>query len=246
MAIYTGVADANGDFTVPFSSNYTGGQKVTVTAEKDSATKTIELFAPSDVIGGGVIQIDGTYDNFPLNIGNITLSSEITGVIQAFAFRPHTDTQSRSMFIYAKGLTILGDVVGINTYAFYGWTSATFLNLPESLTTLGTYAFQGWVAALSLDLPINVLTIPNYCFYGWTSALKLEIHSGVTSIGSSAFYNWTSCNEVICRALTPPSIAANTFQNIKSTCIFKVPAESVATYQGATNWSAFASRIQAI
>ena len=39
-----GVADLNGDFTVPFSSNYTSGQKITVTAEKDSATKTIELF----------------------------------------------------------------------------------------------------------------------------------------------------------------------------------------------------------
>lgn len=246
MAIYTGVADANGDFTVPFSSNYTSGQKVTVTAEKEGAIKSIELYAPSNVIGGGAIQIDGSFVDFPLNITDVTLSDEITGTIQRFAFRPHGDSQSRSIWRYAKSLKILGNVTRINAYAFYGWGDATSLDLPESLQIIEAYAFSGWSSALELTIPEMVTSIPSDCFYGWSSANRLYIPAAITSIGGRAFYQWSSCDEITCMATTPPTISSDTFFNLKSTCIIKVPVGSVAAYQAAPNWSAFASRIQAI
>lgn len=246
MAIYTGVADENGDFTVPFSSNYTGGQKVTVTAEKDGAEKTIELHAPSEVVGGGAIEIDGDLNNFPLNINNVTLSSGISGTIQSFSFRPHPDTYSRSVWLYARGLKILGAVTRINSYAFYSWISAKFLILPATLVTLESSAFAEWTAALSLVIPDSVKMIPDECFYRWAAALSLDLPASITSIGSSAFAQWTSCDTIICRAIVPPSITSTTFTNLKSTCFIKVPNESVAAYKAAANWSEFASRIQAI
>mgnify|MGYP001618506052 FL=1 len=42
MPTVTGTADANGDFNIALGANYTSGEKITVTAEKDSAEKTIE------------------------------------------------------------------------------------------------------------------------------------------------------------------------------------------------------------
>lgn len=240
-----GVADANGNFTVPFSSNYTGGQKVTVTAEKDGAEKTIELHAPSEVVGGA-IQIDGDLNNFPLGITNVTLSANISGIIQAFSFRPHSDSYSRSIWLYAKGLTILGPVTRVNSYAFHGWSSAKFLILPITLVTIESSAFAEWIAALSLVIPDSVKIIPSECFYRWAAALSLDLPASITSIDSSAFAQWTSCDTIICRAIAPPSITSTTFTNLKSTCIIKVPNESVAAYKAAENWSAFASHIQAI
>ena len=75
---------------------------------------------------------------------------------------------------------------------------------------------------------------------------SIELPASLTNIGLYGLSDLTVCEEIICRAITPPSIASNTFNGLKSTCIFKVPAASVAAYQAATNWSAFASRIQAI
>ncbi|MCL6246532.1 leucine-rich repeat domain-containing protein [Acinetobacter sp. ANC 4945] len=246
MATYTGGADANGDFIVPFSASYTSGQKVTVTAEKEGATKSIELFAPSNTTGGGVIQIDGSFVDFPLNITDVTLSAEIEGTIQRHSFRPNGDTQNRSIWTYAKSLKILGNVTRINTYAFYGWKDATNLELPESLQIIESYAFSSWGKALGLTIPDQVTSIPQDCFYGWNSAKKLYLPAAIASIGERAFYEWLSCDEIICMALVPPAITSSSFSNLKSTCIIKVPAASVAAYQAAANWSAFAARIQAI
>lgn len=246
MATYTGVADANGDFIVPFSASYTSGQKVTVTAEKEGATKSIELFAPSNTTGGGVIQIDGSFVDFPLNITDVTLSDEITGTIQGFAFRPHGDTQSRSVWRYAKSLKILGNVTQIENYAFQGWNNALSLELPQTLEVMGSYAFQGWSSALSLIVPELITSIPLDCFYGWSSAKNLYLPAAIASIGNRAFYGWLSCDEIICMAVAPPTISSSTFQNLNASCVFKVPAASVAAYQAAPNWSDFAARIQAI
>lgn len=268
MATYTGVADANGDFTVSFGSDaYTGGQKVIVTAERDSATKSIELHAPSSVVGGGTIQFSGSLDNFPENIGVVTISG-LTGTIGGQAF---FSSGGGAFFAHALGLVVGDGVTSMLPQSFDGWSIAESLNLPTTLTSIGNYAFQNWYALKAIDIPDSVITIGNYAFNNATSgsALSLTIGSRCTTIGQEAFWNqqlltnadigasvttmgqwacgnWTSCNQIIMRSITPPTIQANTFSSLKSTCIIKVPAASVAAYQAAPNWSAFASRIQAI
>lgn len=268
MTIYTGVADANGDFIVPFSASYTAGQKVTVTALKDGAQKTIELFAPSDVISGGAIQFSGNLTNFPVNIGIVTLSG-LSGNIGSQAFFGGGDG-----FFGAKatGLIIEDGVVKIqSTQAFSGWVLAKSLRLPNTLTDIGDNAFFGWRSLIEINIPNSVVTIGSYVFGGTTanSALNIIVGSGCKTIGQEAFWNqqmlisadfgssittlgqwacgnWISCNQIIMRAIAPPSIQVNTFGSLKSTCIFKVPASSVDAYKSAPNWSAFASKIQAI
>lgn len=335
MATYTGTADINGDFNIAFSTSYTGGQKVTVTAEKDLAQKTIEIYAPSEVTGGGVIQFTGSLENFPQNIGGIVLSSELNGSIGAYAFQ--AQATDYNLFRQATSLYIPDTVTGLGGYCFHNWTKATSLRLSSSITDISSFCFQGWIAATSLTLPASIVyarsncfqgwvnaisvnlnnglqtietnafgnwskcaalvipntvqslgnyafqawsaataltisnnallqTIPDYCFTGWsklsnltipdniktvnqfafsgaTSLTNVVLSSGLISIGAQAFANWTACTEIICRSTTPPTLAANAFSNLNSTCVIKVPSASLSAYQAATNWSAHASKM---
>ena len=241
MATYTGVADGNGDFVIPFSSNYTSGQKVTVTAEKDAAAKTIEIFAPSQV-QSAMIAFSGDSQNFPSNIGDVTIN--INGAIGSDAMRSHSSNSS--IWRRVTGLTISEGVTSIGSYAFVDWAQSKFLLLPQSLTSLGNNAFQGWGNALSLVIPEGISNIPAACFSGWSSASSLDLPSSIQTIAGNAFQLWSSCLEIIVRATTPPSIVSTSFQSLNAACIFKVPSGSVAAYQSAPNWSAYAARIQAI
>ena len=135
MATYTGTADGNGDFTIPFSTNYTGGQKVTVTAEEDASTKSIELFAPSDFVGEA-IKISGNWSNFPANIGTVTMT--FAGEIQGSAFWPRS---SNAGFANAAGLVLVG-VTSVGSYAFAEWTKMTTLTFDNTITTISSFAFE--------------------------------------------------------------------------------------------------------
>lgn len=228
MATYTGVADANGDFTVHFSSNYTGGQKITVTAEKDAATKTIELHAPSEVIAPPStdfgIQFSGTMVNFPTDIGVLTIVGA-TGNI------PN----------YAMGCVLQSG----STY--YGIGSfATGLALSEGITRVGAGSFQNWTKITTLSLPTTLTQYIRSAFANCSAVQKLTIPKNAAYFEDYVFYNWVTCTEITVLATTPPGITDLTFNGLNNSCIFKVPAASVTAYKSAAGWSAFASRIQAI
>lgn len=194
MTIYTAVADANGDFNVAFSLPYSGGEKITVRAEKDSAEKTIELYAPSAVQQMNGISFSGSLNAFPENIGIITLSG-ITGAIASYAFDA-TTTTNKPFFSKATGLIIGDGVVSLGLYSFRNWVAATSLTLPNSLNIVGSYAFSGWVAATSVNFGAGVTTINTFAFEKWSSVLSLTIPDTVTSIGNYAFSQWTSATSL--------------------------------------------------
>lgn len=207
MATYTGVADANGDFTIPFSTSYTSGQKVTVKAEKEGAEKTIELYAPSSVIGGGVIQFSGSVDNFPYNIGGVTLASDIVNF-------PENSFSAESSPIWsnAKGLIIEGSATSLGAKSFYLWGQASSLILPPSIVSIGFNCFNSWQSMLSLSLPDSVKTIGNSAFYSWTNCKSLIFNEALESIGDSSFLGWTNCNSIVLPN-SLKTIGPNAFQN---------------------------------
>lgn len=262
MTTYTTTADSSGNYSIAFGAAYTGGQKVSVTSEKDTETKTIELFAPSEVVGGGVIQFSGTMTNFPDNVGGVTVTG-INGLIKTDAFAAYYNGH---IWKKATSLTIGSGVTTIGTYAFSSWSVATSLTLPNSVTSISDYCFTGWLlmntlnlgtglqtiapaafyncrAVTSITIPNAVTTIGLEAFYDCRAATFIQIGSAVTSIGGNAFYNAAACNELRCLPTTPPSILVSTFLNIKSTCVIKVPAASLAAYQAAANWSTYASKM---
>ncbi len=219
MATYSGIADASGDFTIPFSTNYTSGQKVIVTAEKDAATKSIELYAPSELKTANGIIFGGSLNDFPNNIDAIGLFG-ITGRISDYAFNADS---TNSLWREAKSLIINDDTSIIGDFVFSSWIKATSLIIGNSVTSIGVAAFSGWV-----------------------SAINVTVGSSVISIDSIAFTDLTACNTINILALNPPKIAADTFAYRKSSCIFKVPAASLAAYKAAPIWKTFATKIFAI
>lgn len=217
MAIYTGVADANGDFTVPFSSNYTSGEKITISAEKDGAIKTIELHAPSEVVGGGAIQFSGSLDNFPQNIGAMIFSSGVKSISDyAFSdFMANGNTfASSATALEFEAVEVIGE------YAFYGFKSAQKIDFPDSLISIGANAFENCTSLTSITIPANVQSLGSYALGGLISLSSLSVKRG-----------------------TPPKITSDTLYILPSTCKIYVPAASLSAYKAAANWKAHASKM---
>lgn len=112
---------------------------------------------------------------------------------------------------------------GNTNYGFCGSCRLlTYVNLPDTLTSIGVSAFNSCSSLLEITLPDTL-----------------------TSIGSYAFYGCTSLQYIRIEATTPPTLAST--NAIPSTIgAIYVPDESVAAYQAATNWSSFASKIKGI
>ena len=241
MATYTGTADANGDFTVSFPSSYTGGQKVTVTAEKDAATKSIELFAPSEMIVGAAIKFSGSLIDFPVNIGVMTLSSEISGSIGYGAME--AGNYAANIFRCATGLVIESPVISLGDFAFQGWPNATTLVLPTSLQAIGSSTFNYWTSLLSVSIPKNVTSIGSYAFYNLGACTNLEIFSTSLQISEYAFANCSNLRNIKMHATIPPLLGVDVFQSLPSNCSIKVPQSSVAAYKAAAGWKTHSAKI---
>ena len=153
-------------------------------------------------------------------------------------------------FYYCAGLTsvtIPDTVTNIDNGAFGACTSLTSINIPNGLTNINNEVFASCSGLTSITIPDSVTSIGNTVFSRCTSLTSVTIGSGVASIGSSAFYGCSRLTSVTIQATTPPTLAnANAFQNTNTNLIIYVPAASVNAYKAATNWSAYASRIQAI
>ena len=121
----------------------------------------------------------------------------------------------------------------------------TTLNIPDGTTKIGNYAFNDCSSLTSVTIPNSVTSIGNSAFNRCSSLTDVTIGNGVTSIGNGAFYNCSRLTSVTIKATTPPTLGGNPFGNTNN-CPIYVPAESVDAYKAATNWSAYADRIQAI
>jgi hypothetical protein len=144
-------------------------------------------------------------------------------------------------------LFIPSSIISIGQYAFYSCQYMTSLTLSEGLVTIGDYSFSVCQRlAVELKIPNTVTSIGTAAFLQNGQLTSIDIGTGISQIKSQAFKNCTSLTGITIRATTPPTLAeANAFDSTND-CPIYVPADSVATYQAATNWASLASRIQAI
>lgn len=136
-------------------------------------------------------------------------------------------------------------VTSIGNGTFYPCSSLTSVTIPNSVTSIGNWAFGGCSGLTSIEIPSGVTSISNYAFLGCTGLTSINIPNSVTSIGDSAFRQCTSLTSVTVNATTPPTLGSIAFDDTNN-CPIYVPEASVSAYQSATNWSSYASRIQAI
>lgn len=266
MTTYTATAGANGDFTVPFPSNYTSGQKIIVTAEKDGETKSIELFAPSETVGA-TMSFSGTMDNFPLNVGIVTVN--MTGKLQDYAFggvgsniayagtlgRAATDFVlngctriGRNAFEYTRvsinQILASPTLTTIDQYAFAYCQRSQVVSIPAG-KTWGNYVFrEALITEATLENGFTIIQIG--MFYQCSTLTKAIVPATITEFKDLAFSGCFGLKDLTVFATTPPTIASNSLQGIASTCIIKVPSASLAAYQAATYWSVHASKMVGI
>jgi len=91
----------------------------------------------------------------------------------------------------------------------------------------------------------SVTTIKYSAFYGCSGLTSITIPNSVTTIGNYVFGSCSGLTSVTIQATTPPTSGNNVFDDTNN-CPIYVPSASVEAYKAATNWSTYASRIQAI
>lgn len=124
--------------------------------------------------------------------------------------------------------------------------SITELTIPDGVTSIGDGAFIRCAVLTSITIPDGVTSIGSNTFNFCVALTSIIIPESITSIGAQTFYGCSTLESIVVRAATPPTIGSYAFNNISSNAKIYVPAESVDAYKAATNWSTYASIIEAI
>lgn len=168
-----------------------------------------------------------------------------------------------------KSISIPESVTAIDGYAFQNCTALTEVTLPENLTYLGMNAFTYCSSLKSVRIPKGILSLPDAAFSQCCNMKSVDLPNGLTEIGSQTFYDCVSLQsvtipacvsrlgtkafngcyslkEALVLAETPPTCGSDAFTGYDCTYPIYVPSGSVEAYKTASDWSAYADRIQAI
>lgn len=91
-----------------------------------------------------------------------------------------------------SSVTFNDELKYLGANSFYGCTSLTDIELPNSVVELGLAAFNGCTSLSSITLSSGITEIEEHTFEGCTSLTDLEIPSSVTAIRGAAFNGCSS------------------------------------------------------
>ena len=106
-----------------------------------------------------------------------------------------------------------------------------------------TQLIDGTISEVTAEDLKGATSIREGGFERCNSLTSVTIPDSVTSIGNGAFNNCNKLKSVTMLSTTPPTISSLTFPSNFSGTI-TVPAGTGDAYKAATNWSAFADKIQ--
>lgn len=99
--------------------------------------------------------------------------------------------------------------------------------------------------AKTVEITEGITKIGPQALFACDNLTTVTIPSTVTSIGYKAFASCPKLTNLTIKATNPPTLEGDML-NYSNNCIIYVPSASVDAYKAATNWSTYASRIQAI
>lgn len=118
-------------------------------------------------------------------------------------------------------------------------------NLGGSVNTFKLFVSRN-LTNVTEEMLDGITKIRIRAFRGCSSLTSIEIPKIVTSIEREAFCDCNSLTSVTVLATTPPTLGTDAFTDTHSDLKIYVPSGSVNAYKTATNWSTYASKIQAI
>lgn len=209
------------------------------------------------------VQLPGQIINDNFKTGLFQECSSLTDITL-----PSNLTSLPSYLLYGctslASISIPSSVTRINPGVFERCSSLTGVVLPQSLTYIGTGAFRGCSSLTSLDIPSTVTTIGDFaftssgitsltipdsiqypinCVRSCTSLKNLTLGNNVK--GTSYISSLTSLETLTINTVTPPRLATADPLAASLVAIY-VPASAVDTYKASSEWSPYASIIQAI
>lgn len=166
------------------------------------------------------------------SLTSITIPSSVTS-IGSIAFRGCKSLTS---------ITIPNGITNIYNSTFEDCSSLTSITIPDSVKSIDYNAFSSCYNLTSVIIGNGVTSIGNNAFYHCYNLTSIMIPDSVTTIGSDVFIYCNSLKQLILFPLTPPTLGStdaipSTIQSIY------VRQSSKESYQTATNWTTFASKI---
>ena len=147
-----------------------------------------------------------------------------------------------------KSITIPDSVTRIGGYAFGYCSGLTSITIPDSVTSIEWNAFQSCTGLTSITIGNSVESIGSNAFNQCRSLTRVTIPSSVKNIGGGGFANCPNREKIIMLPEEPPTLGSNAFFNNGSAIIIVLAgcAEGEGGYKSATNWSAYASKIEEV
>ena len=177
---------------------------------------------------------------------NVTLPSGLTEIDDRFGTSIGLFSDCTSL----QTVTLPAGLLEIDYNMFYGCTALTEIIIPESVIKIETFAFAGCRNLLSVSFPSSLTKIESAAFR--QSGLRaIYFFGGALEIERVAFENCQYLEIINIEAPLSQGVivlGANAFSTgVSSTAvryIYLPDAQSVAAYQAAENWSAYADKIK--
>ncbi len=109
----------------------------------------------------------------------------------------------------------------------------------SQLRRIGNWAFYNAHELQHLDIPEGVTEIGDGAFYGCTYLEDMTLPASIQAIGDNCFALCAKLTKITCNAVTPPTIEAKTFFDVKRQIPVFVPDEAVSSYENDTYWQEF-------
>ena len=160
-------------------------------------------------------------------------------------------TDWKALFMGMVDGTISGDIViesgitDIRDYAFYRCNNITSVVIPDSVTYVGAFAFYSCSGLTEIVFPDSVTSIGSNALSYSKNIRHIVIGTGILTMATwalSASTGTSNLEDIIIKAVTPPTIQTSTF-GYTNDCPIYVPDASVNDYKAANNWNALESRI---
>ena len=187
-------------------------------------------------IGDCVTSIGDSAFNYCSSLTSIYIPDSVTSI----GFDVFRDCTSLSSIIIPNSVTSIG------FEAFNNCTSLTSCTIGSGVTSIGMSTFNNCTSLSSIVIPNSVTSIGSSAFRNCTSLSSIVIPNSVTRIRDSALRNCSGLTSITVEATTPPTLSSDYVFDGTNNCPIYVPSQSVSAYKSATNWSTYASRIQAI
>ncbi len=113
------------------------------------------------------------------------LAVSYRGIYYDSHYNEYTGTVNIPSTVKYNGTTYI--VKSIGDYAFYGCSSLTSIEIPNSVKSIDYCAFSDCSDLTSIEIPNSVTSVGDFAFSGCSGLTSIEIPNSVTSIGYSVF-----------------------------------------------------------